>query len=62
MVDRYIPGEGCGCARCQEPVPNPPVQTPEEGEQKQADYRERRGLPREEREIAATPKFKFRVQ
>lgn len=38
----HIPGQGCGCRRCREPVPNPPVMTVEEAARRQAAYVKRR--------------------
>ena len=31
-------GSGCGCARCKEPVPNPPMVTPEEAKRLREAY------------------------
>lgn len=52
-------GEGCGCERCREPLPNPPVQSPEEAKAKQDAYRAKRGYA--DREFPPIPRLQYRA-
>lgn len=38
----YTPGQGCGCARCREPLPAPKPMSPEEAAARQLIYEMRR--------------------
>jgi len=38
----HIPGQGCGCARCREPIPNVDPMTPAEAALRQSAYEQKR--------------------